>query len=58
MLKRLEDHLSNMNPAIEFKFDDFEYSFIRSLNLLTFKKFYMFVMLMKIHLVVINIQIL
>lgn len=38
MLKRLEDHLSNMNPAIEFKFDDFEYSFIRSLNLLTFKK--------------------
>lgn len=39
MLKRLEDHLSNMNPAVEFKFDDFEYNFIRSLNLLTFKSF-------------------
>ncbi|AHH08198.1 redox-regulated ATPase YchF [Borrelia anserina] len=38
MLKSLEKHLMDVRPAIEFKFDEFGYNFIKSLNLLTIKK--------------------
>ncbi|UCP01262.1 redox-regulated ATPase YchF [Borrelia hermsii] len=38
MLKRLEKHLMNVRPAIEFEFDEFGHNFIKSLNLLTIKK--------------------
>ncbi|AHE62568.1 redox-regulated ATPase YchF [Borrelia parkeri] len=38
MLKKLEMHLMDVRPAIEFEFDEFGYDFIKSLNLLTIKK--------------------
>ncbi|QMU99037.1 redox-regulated ATPase YchF [Borrelia sp. A-FGy1] len=38
MLKKLEKHLMDIRPAVEFVFDEFENEFIKSLNLLTIKK--------------------
>ncbi|AYE36122.1 redox-regulated ATPase YchF [Borrelia turcica IST7] len=38
MLKKLEKHLMDVRPAVEFVFDEFANEFIKSLNLLTIKK--------------------
>ncbi|WP_024655564.1 redox-regulated ATPase YchF [Borrelia hispanica] len=37
LLRDLEKHLINVRPAVEFKFDEFGYNFVKSLNLLTMK---------------------